>query len=259
MTAHPTLSPSSNYSSLLPASELKAQPHQTQEFRWHRLIQILLGSSLTGCLLVTTLMVESTLVLAQTPAPRTAATSIPRPTLRLGDQGAAVTELQAMLRLLGFYGGAVDGTFSDRTQAAVTAFQRAAGVTADGVVGTATWNRLLPPATGTQAGTPAPAPATRPTNPPAQRPRPATPAPATRPATATRPAPATERPTLRLGMEGPTVALLQERLRAKGVYSGNLDGIFGEQTEAAVKAFQERSGLETDGVVGPATWQALFR
>jgi peptidoglycan hydrolase-like protein with peptidoglycan-binding domain len=60
-------------------------------------------------------------------------------------------------------------------------------------------------------------------------------------------------------MEGPPVALLQERLRAKGVYSGNLDGIFGEQTEAAVKAFQARSGLETDGVVGPATWQALFR
>ncbi len=254
MTAHPTVPPSPTCSSLLPASNLKAHPRQTQGFHWHSLTQILLGSSLTGCLLVTTLTVETALVLAQTPAPRTAATSTPRPTLRLGDQGAAVTELQAMLRLLGFYSGAVNGTFSDRTQAAVTAFQRAAGVTADGVVGTATWNRLLPPASGTQAASSAQPPATRPTNPPAQqRPRPATPAPATRPS------PATERPTLRLGMEGPPVALLQERLRAKGVYSGNLDGIFGEQTEAAVKAFQARSGLETDGVVGPATWQALFR
>lgn len=203
--------------------------------------------------MVTGLTVETALVFAQTRPTNTAATSASRPTLRLGDQGAAVTELQAMLRLLGFYTGVVDGTFSDRTQTAVIAFQRAAGVMADGVVGATTWNRLLPPAAGTQAGAPAQPPATRPTNPPTQRPRPST------PATATRPTPATDRPTLRMGMEGPPVALLQERLRAKGVYSGNLDGIFGAQTEAAVKAFQERSGLEADGVVGPATWQALLR
>ncbi len=96
-------------------------------------------------------------------APATNAT-IPseRPILKLGSQGDAVTELQAMLKLLGFYTEAVDGVYQDSTATAVSAFQQAAGIQPDGVVGAETWNRLLPaapPITSTTATVPtAPAP-----------------------------------------------------------------------------------------------------
>jgi peptidoglycan hydrolase-like protein with peptidoglycan-binding domain len=53
------------------------------------------------------------------------------------------------------------------------------------------------------------------------------------------------------GAEGRQVQLLQSAL---GV---NADGIFGPETEAAVKQFQERNGLSVDGIVGPQTWGAL--
>jgi murein DD-endopeptidase MepM/ murein hydrolase activator NlpD len=56
----------------------------------------------------------------------------------------------------------------------------------------------------------------------------------------------------KLGSHGDAVAEIQRQL---GV---SADGIFGAQTQAAVTAFQARNGLDVDGVVGPATWTALF-
>ncbi|MDJ0707372.1 MAG: peptidoglycan-binding protein [Leptolyngbyaceae cyanobacterium MO_188.B28] len=67
-----------------------------------------------------------------------------RPTLRLESQGDYVIELQAMLTLLGYYTGSVDGVYQEDTQAAVAQFQQAAGLVPDGVVGPATWSLLLP-------------------------------------------------------------------------------------------------------------------
>jgi murein L,D-transpeptidase YcbB/YkuD len=37
-----------------------------------------------------------------------------------------------------------------------------------------------------------------------------------------------------------------------------VDGIFGPQTESAVKAFQQSKGLAIDGIVGPASWSQLI-
>ena len=57
---------------------------------------------------------------------------------------------------------------------------------------------------------------------------------------------------LRLGSRGPEVARVQ---RALGVPA---DGVFGQKTRAAVKAFQRSHSLEADGIFGPRTRAALF-
>ncbi|HZH15666.1 MAG TPA: peptidoglycan-binding protein [Archangium sp.] len=64
------------------------------------------------------------------------------PTLREGARGEPVRALQNRLNQLGFNVGAADGSFGPKTEAAVKAFQRAHGLTADGVVGPKTWNKL---------------------------------------------------------------------------------------------------------------------
>jgi N-acetyl-anhydromuramyl-L-alanine amidase AmpD len=66
---------------------------------------------------------------------------------------------------------------------------------------------------------------------------------------------------LHRGSTGPQVAELQRRLRtAYAAYAGDLviDGVFGVETERAVREFQRRvGGLKADGIVGPATAAAL--
>lgn len=56
--------------------------------------------------------------------------------LRCGDRGAGVRRLQGKLS------AAVDGIFGRRTEAAVIAFQRGAGLAPDGIVGPRTWAAL---------------------------------------------------------------------------------------------------------------------
>ena len=70
---------------------------------------------------------------------------------------------------------------------------------------------------------------------------------------------------LRRGFSGPSVVVVQASLnRISQNYPSipkisPVDGIFGAQTEAAVRRFQEVFDLEPDGVVGKATWYALVR
>ena len=52
------------------------------------------------------------------------------------------------------------------------------------------------------------------------------------------------------------VRTLQQLLRARN-HPVAVDGIFGPNTEAAVKAFQQSKGLAADGIVGPQTWPKL--
>ena len=59
------------------------------------------------------------------------------------------------------------------------------------------------------------------------------------------------------GERGTAVADLQRKLATAGHYTGEVDGIFGYGTEAAVLAFQRAAGLEPDGYAGPITLEAL--
>ena len=157
-------------------------------------------------------------------------------TLRQGSTGSAVEQLQFWLNTLAQYDAgipstAVDGVFGSRTAAAVRAFQRREGLTADGVVGRATWTTLYDEFRSIQSdnGTPNAYPGSP----------------------------------LRQGSRGQSVRLVQFWLKiARTVYASlrsvAVDGVFGAATTAAVKRFQSYFGLTSDGVVGRTTWQKLY-
>jgi peptidoglycan hydrolase-like protein with peptidoglycan-binding domain len=65
------------------------------------------------------------------------------------------------------------------------------------------------------------------------------------------------RPTLRRGDRNDDVADLQSMLNERGFETGTPDGVFGRNTERAVKEFQDSAGLGVDGIVGKNTWSAL--
>ncbi|MDH6565572.1 peptidoglycan hydrolase-like protein with peptidoglycan-binding domain [Streptomyces sp. SAI-117] len=141
-----------------------------------------------------------------------------------GAKGGCVTELQRLLIHHG-YTVDVDGDFGAGTAAAVRSFQSARGLTVDGQVGTNTKRALYDtdesPSTGLDLRS-----ASCPEN-------------------------------IVEGQSGGCVATLQSLLNGKG-QSLAVDGSFGPQTLAAVKAFQSASGLTADGQVGPNTKAALY-
>lgn len=64
-------------------------------------------------------------------------------------------------------------------------------------------------------------------------------------------------PVFASGSRGERVALIQQRLKEWGYYTGDVDGVFGRGTHNAVLAFQRKNGLSADGRVGSATATAL--
>ncbi|MEU8232277.1 L,D-transpeptidase family protein [Actinoplanes sp. NPDC048967] len=83
------------------------------------------------------------------PGPSTSTSTSPKPTtppkpqkLKTGVKGARVVALQQRLTDLGYWNGKADGTFGGRTQQAVYALQKAAGLNRDGVVGPKTQKAL---------------------------------------------------------------------------------------------------------------------
>lgn len=61
----------------------------------------------------------------------------------------------------------------------------------------------------------------------------------------------------RLGSRGEEVRKIQQKLKNWGYYSGGVDGIYGTQTQNAVKSFQRKNGLTADGIAGKSTLNAM--
>lgn len=59
------------------------------------------------------------------------------------------------------------------------------------------------------------------------------------------------------GSRGQEVRTIQTKLKRWGYYAGNVDGIYGSQTLAAVKKFQRKNGLTVDGIAGKRTLEAM--
>ena len=63
--------------------------------------------------------------------------------------------------------------------------------------------------------------------------------------------------TLTMGSRGERVAIIQQRLKEWGYYTGQVDGVFGRGTYNAVVRFQRQNGLAVDGQVGKKTAAAM--
>ena len=59
------------------------------------------------------------------------------------------------------------------------------------------------------------------------------------------------------GSKGQTVRTIQQKLKNWGYYTGNVDGIYGAKTKAAVQYFQRKNGLTADGIAGNKTLAAM--
>ena len=139
--------------------------------------------------------------------------------LRMGDSGSAVKDLQTKLKKLGYYDGTVDSTFGSGTYAAVKAFQKKYNLTADGVAGSETLKKL--DSAYKNAGSDK------------------------------------DDDSLRKGATGSAVKNLQTKLKKLGFYNASIDGDYGDTTVAAVKAFQKKYNLTADGVAGSETLKKL--
>ncbi|WP_159788527.1 peptidoglycan-binding domain-containing protein [Sodalinema gerasimenkoae] len=186
--------------------------------------------------------------------------NVSRPLLRIGSNGSEVRELQAILQLMGFYGGTVNGEYGEQTARAVSAFQEAAGIEVDGVVGGQTWSRLFPPLPLGGVARPVDDPVNLDSAPVSSNqwlPSPEANGTALSGSSLSTP-PSRNLPLLSRGAEGSAVVELQLLLQDLGIYQGEIDGIYAGATITAVERFQSRSGLTVDGVVGPMTWNALL-
>ena len=156
-----------------------------------------------------------------------------------------VKKLQERLNLLGYDCGTVDGIFGAGTRTQVVAFQNDQGLTADGIVGTATWKALYSTG-GIGSG---------------DEQKPEIPAEPEAPAEPEMPTEDyTSFPEIYQYQSNPYVTKLQERLNALGYDIGCAPtGYFGSATYQQVVAFQQAQGLVADGIVGAATWRALYQ
>lgn len=174
-----------------------------------------------------------------------ASDTVSYPNIKLGSKGSDVKKAQQLLIAKGYSCGAAgaDGDFGAGTYNAVKKFQADNGLDADGIVGANTWAALLK--------TEQPKPETKPeqTEPEKESEKPVTP---------TDSACIVDLPIVRQGDNGFPVIAVQTLLGKHNFNVNYIDGDFGPDTLAKVKAFQKAKGLDADGIVGRDTWTTLL-
>ncbi|SFG76220.1 Putative peptidoglycan binding domain-containing protein [Priestia megaterium] len=143
--------------------------------------------------------------------------------LRVGSTGPNVQSLQQQLKNKGYFKGTTTQYFGSITKNAVMAFQRANGLSVDGIAGPATLSKLKNGGSSASTGGSSSSNST----------------------------------ILRQGMKGSAVSSLQQKLKNKGYFSAGVTGYFGSITTSAVKSFQRANGLLVDGEAGPDTLNKL--
>lgn len=155
-------------------------------------------------------------------------------TLRKGYTGTDVISVQQKLKDLGFYTGSVDGVYGTGSMAAVKAFQRQNGLTADGLVGSRTHAVLMSATSGSTSNSGSGNSSYDSSSDQTYA-----------------------EGTLSCGSTGSEVKKMQQALKALG-YNVSADGSYGALTQMAVTQFQKRNGLTADGVAGSATLKLLY-
>lgn len=171
--------------------------------------------------------------------------SYPGRALRLGDSGNDVQQMQIRLnRISTNYPNIpkinpTDGNFSVDTEAAVRVFQRTFRLTEDGIIGNATWYRITYLFNAVKRLSELDSEGIR-----------------------LEDLPRRYEGQLSLGNSGDSVRVIQYYLAVVAAYYDTIpaievDGEFDQQTDAAVRAFQQTFALPVDGIVGRQTWQKL--
>lgn len=173
--------------------------------------------------------------------------------LKVGSSGEDVKRLQTRLMELGYYTGKISGNYLEGTKSAIAAFQEKIGEEATGIADPDTQSVLYSGDALSQSAKAAAA---------------ATPTMAIDSFLVDEDAPQETAPMpgetvpyskrLAKGSSGKLVKQLQNRLTELGYYTGPVSGNFLGNTRNAVKAFQTQNGLDSDGIVGELTWNALF-
>ena len=150
---------------------------------------------------------------------------------RSGKYKSAVVPLQKRLRELGYYSGNIDGYFGSQTYRAVRNFQSRNGLTVTGVADVYTQQILYSASAKTYSGS-----------------------------TASSGSETSGYRLLYWGCRGDAVKRLQNALIAAGYKSivRSADGIFGQWTYDAVRAYQKDHGLAVDGIAGKNTQNSLY-
>ena len=157
--------------------------------------------------------------------------------MKKGNKGSAVTELQNRLIELGFLKGTASGVYDTNTIGAVRSFQKKNGLTSNGTADAKTQKLLYSDDAISASTTATPKVTATPT-----------------------PTPTVKIPeqSLKSGDKGDDVKTVQKRLKELGYYRSTIDGKMGRDTVKALKQFQEDNKLEADGVAGKATYALLF-
>jgi peptidoglycan hydrolase-like protein with peptidoglycan-binding domain len=192
-------------------------------------------------------------------------------TVGQGATGSEVTVIQERLQRLGYFNQSPTGVFGSVTKDAVIQFQQDNGLTADGVVGEQTMRVLFSPSTRGLRGQGYDIPSLQesrrfntsqpdydiPSRAESRRFRTFRQNDDDFSGTSRRLSTYRGSNVLQFGDRGSQVRRLQEQLSDRGFDPGLIDGIYGGQTENAVREFQLQNGLFADGVAGRATLVAL--